>query len=194
MPHDAIGKKVYKYALKISDEASSFKEAELLTSKKGSPLTWPKILKVNPGKEFMASVNVLMSKKGVTLQRSEVGNHRAQGIVERLNKTLAERLFSHQYAQEMTNKDSQSREWVKKLPLVIKALNDQETRLIGLKPKDAIKMKSVQQNPAAPAHRLVEKRKRKIAGNALVRYLYAPGEAERDTGRTDRDSPLNFYN
>ena len=47
----------------------------------------------------MASVNVLMSKKGVTVQRGEVGNHRVQGIVERLNKTLAERLFSHQYAQ-----------------------------------------------------------------------------------------------
>ena len=60
----------------------------------------------------MASVNVLMSKKSVTVQRGEAGNHRAQGIVERLNKTLAERLFSHQYAQEMTT-DARSREWVK---------------------------------------------------------------------------------
>ena len=38
----------------------------------------------------MASVNSLMSKKGVKIQRSEVGNHRAQGIVERFNRTLAE--------------------------------------------------------------------------------------------------------
>ena len=34
LPHDTISKKVYKYALTISDEASRFKEAELLTSKK----------------------------------------------------------------------------------------------------------------------------------------------------------------
>ena len=54
-----------------------------------------------------------MSKKGVTVQRGEVGNHRAQGSVERLNKTLAERLFSHQYAQEITT-DARYREWVKK--------------------------------------------------------------------------------
>ena len=72
----------------------------------------------------------------------------------------------------------------KNLPLVIKALNDQETRLIGLKPKDAIKMKSVKQNPA---HLLVGKREKKIVGNARVRYLYAPGEAENDTRRRATD-------
>ena len=32
LPHDTIGKKVYKYALTISDEASRFKESEPLTS------------------------------------------------------------------------------------------------------------------------------------------------------------------
>ena len=75
----------------------------------------------------------------------------------------------------------------KKLLLVIKALNDQETRLIGLKPKDTIKMKSVKQNPAAPAHRPVGKREKKIAENARVRYLYAPGEADNDTRRRATD-------
>ena len=110
----------------------------------------------------------------MTVQRGEVGNHRAQGIVERFNRTLAERLFSLQYALEMTNKDARSKEWVQKLPRVIEALNDKETRLIRLKPKDTIKMRSVKQNPAAPAHRLVGKREKKIAGNPKVIYLYHP--------------------
>ena len=44
-------------------------------------------------------------------------------------------------------------------------------------------MKSVKQNPAAPAHRPVGKREKKIAGNSQVRYMYAPGEAENDTRR-----------
>ena len=39
------------------------------------------------------------------------------------------------------NKDARSRQWVKKLPRVIEALNNEETRLIGLKPK-AIKIRS----------------------------------------------------
>ena len=128
-----------------------------------------------------------MNKQGVTVQRGRGRNHRAQGIVQRFNRTLAERLFSHQYAQEMTNKDARSREWVKKLQRVIEALNNKETKLIGLKPKDAIKMRSVKQNPAAPAHRLVEKREKKIAGDAKVRYLYAPGEIENDSKRRATD-------
>ena len=48
-------------------------------------------------------------------------------------------------------------------------------------------MKSVKQNPAAPAHRLVGKRERekKITGNARVRYLYA-----REKRRTIPDAVL----
>ena len=116
----------------------------------------------------------------MTVQRGKVGNHRAQGIVEQFNRTQSEKLFSHQYTQEITNKDARSKEWVKKLPRIIKVLNDGETRLIGLKPKDAIKAKSVKQNPAAPAHRLGEKRENKIAGEA-------PGDTENDTRRWATD-------
>ena len=36
-------------------------------------------------------------------------------------------------------------EWVSRLPAVVKALNNEKTRLIGLKPKDAIKAKTVSQ-------------------------------------------------
>ena len=80
----------------------------------------------------------------------------------------------------MTNKDSRSREWVKRLPRVIEALNDEETRL-RLKPKDAIKIRSVKQNPAAPAHRLVGKRERKRWLKTRTLDIYAPGDAENDT-------------
>ena len=196
LPHDKVGRKTYKYALTVVDVASRFKEAEPLTDKtaaqvvqafekiyKRSPLKYPKIIKVDPGKEFMAGVNTLMSKHNVTVQRGEVGNHRAQGIVERFNRTLSERLFSHQYAQELVQ-EVRSREWVKKLPEVIKALNNEKTRLIDLKPKDAIKMKLVQQMPSAPQLKGPEKI---IPDNSTVRYLYAPGEAENDTRRRATD-------
>ena len=69
LPHDKLRRKVYKYALTIVDIASHYKEAEPLTSKDSaevakafqaiywrSPLTWPQMLQVDPGREFMVSV------------------------------------------------------------------------------------------------------------------------------------------
>ena len=79
---------------------------------------------IDPGKEFMGSVTTLMNKHKVKFQRSEAGNHRAQSLVERANRSLSERLFSHQYAQEMMT-EGRSVEWVKRLPAVIKAMNNE---------------------------------------------------------------------
>ena len=83
LPHDKVGRKTYKYALTVVDVASRFKEAEPLTDKtaaqvvqafekiyKRSPLKYPKIIKVDHGKEFMAGVNTLMSKNNVTVHWS----------------------------------------------------------------------------------------------------------------------------
>ena len=50
---------------------------------------------VDPGIEFMDSVTTLMKNHNVTIQRSEAGNHRAQSFVERSNRILSEKLFSH---------------------------------------------------------------------------------------------------
>ena len=75
LPHDKLprGRKVYKYALTVTDVASRYKEAEPITSKnsdeaaqafqkiyKRSPLTWPKMLQVDPGREFMGAVTKAM--------------------------------------------------------------------------------------------------------------------------------------
>jgi len=52
--------------------------------------------------------------------------------VERFNRTLAERLFGHQYAVEMLLPSGQrSTAWIKRLPDVVAALNGEVTRLIG---------------------------------------------------------------
>ena len=75
---------------------------------------------------------------------------REQGIVERFKRTLAERLFGAQYARELllAARDSwdNSAEWVKALPEVVAALNDEVTRLLGKKTSDAIQATSVAQS------------------------------------------------
>ena len=122
MPHDTLahgrGRKTYKYALTVVDVASRFKEAEPLTSKdstevaksfekiyKRRPLKWPQLLQVDPGREFMGTVTKEMknnnNNNNTGIRRGRVEIHRDEAIVERFNRTLAERLFGYQYAVEM---------------------------------------------------------------------------------------------
>ena len=195
LPHDRVGQRTYKYALTVVDVASRYKEAEPLADKsatevaaalgriyKRGPLTWPRLLQVDPGREFMGAVNQLLAKHNVSVRRGRVDTHRDQGIVERFNRTLAERLFGAQYAQEMLlaarGSSARSSEWVRALPDVVAALNDEVTRLTGKKPKDAIKASAVAHKPSAPASRPVGLEEPLLPSDTLVRYLYAPGELE----------------
>ena len=207
LPHDKVGRKTYKYALTIVDIASRYKEAQPLTSKtatevadalssiyKRSPLKWPKVLQVDPGHEFMGAVTKLLTKHNVQIRRGNVNVHRDQGIVERFNRTLAERLFTHQYAKEITVPGERSREWVKRLPSVITALNNEVTRMIGKKPRDAIKEKQVKQTTSSFG-RPVGLSEQKIPSDVIVRYLYLPGELEGGQTRraTDPTWSLKMY-
>ena len=49
----------------------------------------------------MGAVTKEMEKHKTNIRRDRVGINRDQAIVERLNRTLAERLFGHQYAFEI---------------------------------------------------------------------------------------------
>lgn len=188
MPHDKVGGKTYRYALVVIDIASRYKDAEALTTKDSSgiakgfekiysrKLKWPQTVIVDPGTEFMAEVTKIMKKKGVSIQRSEAGNHRAQAFVERANRTLAERLFSHQYAQEMIS-DDRSRVWVKRLPDVLKSLNSQPIRITGKEPAKAIRLKEVDIK-SGKYKRPVGLSEKRLPPGVRVRYLLAPGEEE----------------
>ena len=199
MPHDKLphGKKVYKYTLTVVDVASRYKAAEPLTSKESEevsrgfakiyrrgPLKWPQLLQVDPGREFKGAVTKAMENNKTAIRRGRADIHRDQAIVERFNRTLAERLFGHQYAVEMnTNSDmaklgSRSTAWVKRLPDVVSALNSEVTRLTGKKPAQAIKEKAFSSKPATPYMRPVGIQEKKLPPQAHVRYLYYPGELE----------------
>ena len=193
LPHDKLprGKKVYKYALTVVDVASRYKAAEAITSKESdevargfakiyrhSLLKWPQMLQVDPGREFMGAVTKVMSEHNVTIRRGRTNIHRDQAIVERFNRTLAEKLFGFQYAVEMNLPSGRSTAWVKRLPEVVNALNNEVTRLIGKKPAVAIREKAVSAKPATTYMRPIGENERKLPLYAHVRYLYYPGELE----------------
>jgi len=172
--------------------ASRYKEAEPLTSKnsdevtlafqkiyKHAPLKWPQMLQVDPGHEFMGAVTKEIEKTKTFIQCGHVDIHRDQAIVEHFNRTLAERLFGHQYAVEMRLPVGQwSTAWVKRLPEVVLALNNEVTSLISKKPTVAIKEKSVYARLSTPYSRPVGKSEKILPSLVQVRYLYQPGELD----------------
>ena len=186
--HDKFKKKTYKYVLNIVDVASRYKGSYQLTSKyakevaqafqwiyENTPLNYPKTLIVNDGKEFYGDTTKSMEKHDVILQHGDPSQHRSQGIVERFNRTLADRLFNYQYHKELEDPSKRNREWVSRLQNVVSSLNYEKTRLTGMKPVDAIKQTLVEQGFSQPAKEYEEKL---FDVGTKVRYLYEPGELE----------------
>ena len=188
LPHDKFKKKTYKYALNIVDVASRYKGSYQLTSKnakevaqafqwiyENTPLNYPKTLIVDDGKEFYGDTTKLMEKHDVIIQCGDPSQDCSQGIVERLNRTLADRLFTYQYHKELEDPSKSNREWVSRLQNVVSALNNEKTRLIGMKPVDTIKQTLVEQGFPQPTKEYEEKL---LNVGTKVRYLYEPGELE----------------
>ena len=200
LPHDTVGRKTYKYCLCVIDVASRYKDAEPLLDKtaaqttaaiekiyKRGPLKFPNLIQVDAGKEFLGTFAKLMEKKKVKVRTATPGNHRQQGIVERFNRTLSERLFKTQYHEEIKNPSQRSTKWVKDLPAVIDELNSRVTRLTGHIPHEAILSPTVESNSSLPSKRAAGDEKI-ISSTAIIRYLYLPGELE--GGRRRATDPI----
>jgi hypothetical protein len=131
LPND----KGYKYALTVIDTGSNQSDAEPLKTKEQTAIikafdtiygrgyiSLPKVMQVDAGKEFGSRVKKWFADQGVSYRVAEVGRHRQQAKVERLNQTIGTLLTKRMSAQELIT-DKTSRAWVKDLPILIKALN-----------------------------------------------------------------------
>ena len=127
------------------------------------------------GRNFYEDFTKLVEKHDVMIQRGDPSHHRSQEIVERFNRTLADRLFSYQYHKELEDPSKSNREWVYRLQNVVSALNNEKTRLIGMKPVDAIKETLVEQGFSQNVKEYEEKL---LGVGTKVRYLYESGELE----------------
>ena len=157
MPSDTLYESKYKYILARIDAASRYKVVRPLRTKqakdvaemiadiyKVGPLTYPKIFQCDNGSEFKGEVTKMLEKNEVKIRRVTTKyKHAHTAFVEALNKILAERLFKVQDAQELNDPEKVSSRWVKHLYGLLDELNDTETEMIGMKPKDAIKLDEV---------------------------------------------------
>ena len=185
MPSDSLYGSKYKYILAGTDAASRYKVVRPLRTKqardvaeiiadiyKVGPLKYTKIFQCDNGSEFKGDVTKMLEKNEVKIRRVTTKyKHTHTAFVEALNKILAERLFKVQDAQELNDPGKVSSRWVKHLYGLVDGLNDTETEMIGMKPKNAIKLKEVplvKQENYPPEEVLPE--------DELYQYLLQPGE------------------
>ena len=120
----------------------------------------------------------------VMIQHGDPSQHRSQGIVERFNRTLADRLFSYQYHKELEDPPKSNREWVSRLQNVVSALNNEKTRVIGMKPVGAIKQTLVEQGFSQPIAK--DHEEKLLNAGTKVRYLYESSELEGQIYKSER--------
>ena len=157
MPSYSLYGNKYKHILAGIDAASRFKVTRPMRTKqahdvaemiadiyKVGPLTYPKIFQCDNGSELKGDVTKMLEKNEVKIRRVMTKyKHTHTAFVEALNKIFAERLFKVQDAQELNDPEKVSSRWVEHLYGLVDELNDTETEMIGMKPKDAIKLKEV---------------------------------------------------
>ena len=157
MPSDTLYGNKYKYILAGIDAASRYKVARPLRTKqardvaemiadiyKVGPLTYPSTFQCDNGSEFKGKVTKMLEKHKVKIQLVTTKyKHTHTAFIEALNKILAERLFKVQDAQELNDPEKVSATWVKHLYGLVGKLNNMETKMIGMKPKDAIVLDQV---------------------------------------------------
>ena len=186
LPHDEVYQNIYKYTLQVIDVASRYKASRPLKTKKASevadmfadiykkgPLKYPQELHVDNGTEFKADVQKLMKEHDVkVISVTTKHHHNFTAFVERFNKTLGERLFKAQDAQELQNPTKDSKIWVKYLQKAVSKLNNEKTRMLGMTPAKAVKLENVELKfKPYPEEQI-------LPVDGLYRYLYRPGELE----------------
>ena len=73
--------------------------------------------------------------------------------------------------------NERSREWVERLPAVLKSMNNEVTRLTGKEPQEVLESKQISIN-APKYNRPVGFDEVRLSPFSKVRYLFAPGEYE----------------
>ena len=127
------------------------------------------IIKDN-GSEFKNEVIKLLEKHNVEIRRATTKyKHTDTAFVEAFNKELAKLLFKPMDAQEVQDPEKVSAIWVRNLNKIVNKMNNTVSSMIGMKPKDAIKLDTVPLNKTNPEETVLPE-------DGLYRYLFQSGE------------------
>ena len=97
------------------------------------------------GSEFKSDVTKLLEKYNVDIRRTTTKyKYTHTAFVEAFNKELVKLLFMPIDAQELQDPEKVSTIWVKNLNSIVNKMNSTKSSMINMKPKDAIKLDTVQ--------------------------------------------------
>ena len=194
MSHNVFKGYTRKYILTVIDVASRYKVARLLKNKKSSEVPfvlqsiykkggvfkYPKVFQCDNGSEFKSEVTKLLEKHNVDIRRATTKyKHTHTALVENFNKELAKLSFKPMDTQELQDPEKVSTIWVKNLHQIVNKMNNAVTSMIGMKPKDTIKLDTVPLDRTYPAETVLPE-------YGLYRYLYQPGEQHGDQKKTSK--------
>ena len=119
----------------------------------------------------------MLQKHNVDIRRAtKKYKHTHTAFVEAFNRELAKLLFKPMYAQELRDPEKVSAIWVKNLNKIVDKMNNTVSSMIGIEPKNAIKLDNVPLDKKYP-EKIV------LPEDGLYRYLYQPGEQHGDQKR-----------
>ena len=191
LPHNVFEGNMYKYILTRIDVASRYKVARSLRTKKsnqvafvleaiykkGGVFKYPKVFQCDNGPEFKNEVTYLLEKHNFDIRRTTTKyKHTHTAFVEAFNKELAKLLFKPMDAQELQDPEKVSTVWVRNLNKIVNKMDNTISSMIGMKPKDAIKLGTVPLDKTYPEETVLPE-------DGLYRYLHQPGEQNRDKKR-----------
>ena len=195
MPHNLFEENTYKYILTGIDVASRYKVARSLRTKKSSEVAfvleaiykkdgmfkYPRDVQCDNRSEFKNEVKQLLEKHSVEIRRGTTKyKHTHTAFVEAFNIELAKQSFRPMDAQELQDPEKVSTIWVKNLNKTVNKMNNTVSSMIGMKPKDAIKLDTVPLDKTYPKETVLPE-------DGLYRYLYQPGEQHGDQKRRATD-------
>ena len=142
---------------------------------------YPKTFQYDNASEFKNEVAKLLEKHNVEIRRATTKyKHTHTAFVEDFNKELAKLLFKPMDAQELQDPEKVSTIWVKNLNKTVNKMNNTVSSMIGMKPKDAIKLDTALLENTYPKGTVLPE-------DGLYRYLYQPGEQHGDQKRQATD-------
>ena len=195
MSHNRFEGNTYKYILTGIDVASRYKFARPFKTKKlsaiafvletiykkGGVFKYPRTFQCDNGSEFKNELTKLLEKHSVEIRRATTKyKHTHTTFVEAFNKGLAKLLFKPMDAQELQDPEKVLTIWVKSLNKTVNKMSNTVSSMIGIKPKDAIKLGTV---PLDKTYR----KETVLPKDGFYRYHYQAGEQHRDQKRRATD-------
>ena len=108
--------------IKERDAETTLKAFKKITSREPLKDAPKYVLQTDGGSEFKGVFHTYVIKKGIAHRYGKAGRSRQQAVVEQRNKVIGRALFYRMTAQELIT-EQESKQWVKRLPPLIKVIN-----------------------------------------------------------------------